>query len=338
MIQAECQRCSGFEEIHSSGCLVRTVIFQLDKASTIRPMATRKQAMDAAILAVQSFLNRDKKATMEKSCDIIPFDSFREPKGKRMSTVQVPVSNELILKNEVADSMPSKFKSVTIGKLADALSKAQAEIKNAAKDKDNPFFKSTYADLASVWDACREPLSKNGLSVTQPLSFEGGEIILTTLLLHSSGEWISSQVPVMPVKRDPQSIGSAITYMRRFSLSSVVGVAPSEKPTEDDVDDSDDDGNAASGRKIIIPPQKNPTPTQLKQLFAMATEAGYSTERLKELLMQDYDIEASKDLTMDQYQEVVMVLKATIQAKKIQPKDESEMPWSKYLDKDQMVK
>lgn len=192
-------------------------------------------------------------------------------------------------------------KSEAIGALAQALAKAQGEITNALKDKDNPFFKSTYADLASVWDACREPLSKNGLSVTQTLGTDqSGRIALTTLLMHSSGEWISSVVPIIPVKQDPQSVGSAITYMRRFSLSALVGVAPSEKPTEDDLDE-DDDGNAASGRAQnpgpriaptgpspikpkadIAPPQKpqmpGPSPDQLRRLFAIAKSAGLATK------------------------------------------------------------
>lgn len=144
------------------------------------------------------------------------------------------------------------MESSTIGKLAEALSKAQGEMENAAKDKDNPFYKSTYADLASVWDACRLPLSKNGLAILQTFSIVEGKVILTTKLIHTSGEWMDSQVPVQPVKNDPQGMGSAMTYMRRFSLSAMVGIAPAEAPTRNDVDD-DDDGNVASG-KVVVPP------------------------------------------------------------------------------------
>lgn len=146
------------------------------------------------------------------------------------------------------------MESPTLGALAAALAKAQGEMRNAEKDKANPFFKSTYADLASIWDACREPLSKNGLSVVQSLGqTDKGQSKLTTKLMHSSGEWIDSEVIMVHTKQDPQSIGSAITYFRRFALAAIVGIAPAEKPTEADIDD-DDDGNAASDR--FPPPKK----------------------------------------------------------------------------------
>lgn len=223
-----------------------------------------------------------------------------------------------------------QLKSPTIGKLAEALAKAQAEIKNAAKDKDNPFYKSTYADLASVWDACREPLSKNGLSVTQPFSFDDkGRVILHTLLLHSSGEWICSQIPLNPVKNDPQGMGSAMTYMKRFSLSSIVGVAPSEKITENDVDDADDDGNAASGKlapkgilespKMPIksaavaktaPPTTTkssltyPTEGQLKRIYAIAQDRKVPQEQVDEYIFTKYRKNSRKELTQAEYTDV----------------------------------
>lgn len=138
-------------------------------------------------------------------------------------------------------------KSDSIMKLAEALSKAQAMIKPAIKDSDNPFFHSTYADLASVWDACREPLTKNGLSIIQTTDVKESKLILTTTLLHISGEFISGHYPITPMKQvkgegwapseDPQSLGSAITYARRYAMSAIVGIAP-----------EDDDGEGAMGR------------------------------------------------------------------------------------------
>ena len=123
--------------------------------------------------------------------------------------------------------------------LATAMAKAQGQIKTALKDSKNPHFKSSYADLTSVWDACREALTKNGFSVIQRTDFEaGGEVWLETMLLHSSGEHVSSRYPLRPAKQDPQGFGSAITYARRYCLAAIVGV----------VADEDDDGNAASQR------------------------------------------------------------------------------------------
>lgn len=134
--------------------------------------------------------------------------------------------------------------------LATAMAKAQGQIKTALKDSKNPHFKSSYADLTSVWDACREALTKNGFSVIQRTDFDaGGEVWLETMLLHSSGEHIASRYPLRPLKQDPQGYGSAITYARRYCLAAIVGV----------VADEDDDGNAASQRNgnHASPPQED---------------------------------------------------------------------------------
>lgn len=152
---------------------------------------------------------------------------------------------------------PPAMQSLHIGELAGALAKAQGEIKGAAKDAENPFFSSRYSDLASVWDACRGPLSVNELSVTQATDFEDGQIVLITTLAHSSGQWTRGRLPIRPMKQvkgkgwedsqDPQSIGSAITYARRYALAAIAGVSP-----------ADDDGEAASGRggRKSDPPEK----------------------------------------------------------------------------------
>lgn len=125
-----------------------------------------------------------------------------------------------------------------LNEIATALAKAQGEITGALKDSANPFFKSKYADLASCWDACREPLSKNGLSIVQSPEATSDGLIVTTLLMHSTGQWIRSVLRVMPKDDTPQAVGSALTYARRYSLTAMVGIAQ-----------VDDDGNAASGRQ-----------------------------------------------------------------------------------------
>ena len=162
--------------------------------------------------------------------------------------------------------------SPTIGKLAAALAKAQAAIKPAAKDSKNPFFNSSYADLASVWDAIREPLSANGLSVMQtPLPTDGKKIKLRTILAHESGEYVASTLVMCPGRwesgRDangnkanvliddptPQGVGSCLTYARRYALAAIVGVCS-----------DDDDGNAANGRsgKPAEPPSEIKPPSR----------------------------------------------------------------------------
>ena len=129
-------------------------------------------------------------------------------------------------------------KSDSIDALAAALAKAQAKIESATKSAKNPFYKSSYADLPAVWEACRKPLTDNGLSVVQLTDTSENGTVLESVLMHSSGQWISCHYPIKPVKDDPQSMGSALTYSRRYSLMALVGIV---------ADFEDDDGNAASG-------------------------------------------------------------------------------------------
>jgi hypothetical protein len=128
-------------------------------------------------------------------------------------------------------------KSESIKELASALSKAQAMIEGAIKDKTNPAFRSKYADLGACWDACRDPLTKHGLSVMQLPMIGDGSVRLETILMHSSGEFISSEMQIPVSKHDAQGYGSALTYARRYALCAFVGIAP-----------EDDDGNGASAK------------------------------------------------------------------------------------------
>jgi len=126
--------------------------------------------------------------------------------------------------------------SDSIKELATALSKVQGELTYAKKDSANPFFKSRYADLESVWDACRSLMAANGLSVIQmPGNYFEGRMWLVTRLCHNSGEWIEQEMSVPVQKADAQGAGSALTYMRRYALAAFIGVVQ-----------ADDDGNAAS--------------------------------------------------------------------------------------------
>lgn len=127
--------------------------------------------------------------------------------------------------------------SEKIEELAAALAKAQAVMTGALKDSANPFFKSRYADLESVWTACRKALTDNGLSVVQSASATEGGVAVTTMLLHSSGQWMRDTLPLHPKDMSPQGIGSAITYGRRYALAAMAGVYQ-----------TDDDAEAAHGR------------------------------------------------------------------------------------------
>jgi len=125
--------------------------------------------------------------------------------------------------------------SDTLGKFATAMAKAQATMGGAAKDSRNPHFNSAFADLASVVNAVKGPLSTNGIAFVQMPSSTGDLVSVTTRLVHSSGEWMQCTLSARPRKSDPQGVGSVVTYLKRYTLQAMCGV-PSE----------DDDGNAGS--------------------------------------------------------------------------------------------
>ena len=128
-------------------------------------------------------------------------------------------------------------KSETIGKLAEALSRAQAEMHAAKFNSVNPFLKNNYADLGSIIDTAKPVLGKHGLAVTQLTFNDGDRVGVETVLTHASGEWISTQFSLPPAdekgKSGAQVAGSIITYLRRYSLAAILGM----------YSDEDTDGN-----------------------------------------------------------------------------------------------
>lgn len=145
--------------------------------------------------------------------------------------------------------------------LATALAKAQAEMKNATLNKVNPHFKSKYADLAEIIDTTREVLAKHGLSVTQLIQIDERGPFLRTMLLHNSGQAISSEYPLPASTDKPQIFGSALTYARRYSLAAICNISAEE----------DDDANAAQAEAKNTKPI---TAAQVKTLSDLADEVG----------------------------------------------------------------
>lgn len=146
--------------------------------------------------------------------------------------------------------------SDTIAAISDALAKAQAAISNPTKNRevtvksDKGSYKFKYATFDAILDAVRAPLTANGIWFIQCV--DGGDMV--TRLVHSSGEWLESKVPMAEVRGGPQQLGSALTYMKRYGLCAALGIAA----------DEDDDGNAAEGNGVEFksrnekaPPQKN---------------------------------------------------------------------------------
>ncbi|MGH7876621.1 MAG: ERF family protein [Candidatus Dormibacteraceae bacterium] len=142
--------------------------------------------------------------------------------------------------------------SEEIGELATALAAAQGEFAPVVKSADNPFFRSKYADLASIVEAIAPVTSAHGLSITQMPEWDHEVDLLTTRLMHTSGQWIETTMRIRMAKDDAQGQGSAITYARRYAFSAALGV----------VTEVDDDGNAASNGHAPVGASKAPPPVR----------------------------------------------------------------------------
>jgi len=189
--------------------------------------------------------------------------------------------------------------SENITDLATALCLAQAQMGGAIKDSNNPFFKSTYADLASVMRVLKEPLSNNGLSFVQfPITSEGGQGIgVSTMLMHNSGQWLQGEYLLPMDKVNPQGALAAITYARRGALQSLFGIPA-----------VDDDGNSLVNHNAPVaqePPQKRVSKTLVQSVVALviSSQASEETSELVEALAELDEIEKQviwKQLTTKQ--------------------------------------
>jgi len=169
----------------------------------------------------------------------------------------------------------STKKSESITELAKALCNAQATMTTAKKDSLNPHFKSKYADLASVWDACREALTKNGLSIVQIPQADGNRITVSTILLHTSGEFIEGDLTMISGANTPQAFGSCITYARRYALSAFVGIAP-------DDDDGEEATKAFRGKQNKNPTHTKPNEEDIKKLVGAFDKFGINRYMLED--------------------------------------------------------
>jgi hypothetical protein len=199
------------------------------------------------------------------------------------------------------------WRSETIEKIAPALIAFQSELPAIAKDKDNPYFKSKYADLATISEAIKSPLAANKLAYTQHFEQQESQTVcVTTVLLHESGEWLANSCKLPVNKADAQGYGSAITYARRYGLSALLGL----------VSEDDEDGNAASEKPKSKTREKqearfeaeknNPDPAPevlLKQLHIILTNRYGSDSDAKKSLLEDFfkrSIPTTKSLTKDE--------------------------------------
>lgn len=209
-------------------------------------------------------------------------------------------------------------KSENLNELAIALAKAQGSFTTAVKDKVNPHFKSRYADLAAVWNACRDALSRNGLSVVQIPTVDGDKVSVETMLLHSSGQFISGVLSLRSEKPTPQGVGSAISYARRYGVAALVGVTTG---------DDDDDGEVAHGRlpvhfeeprigpDDIAPPKVDahsnaPSHAQIKRLYAIAKGLEWTEVQLREVAKCMFQTDSWASLDKKQYETLCTYISA----------------------------
>ncbi len=220
---------------------------------------------------------------------------------------------------------PSESYSSSEGleKLFTALSKAQGEMKPAVMDCRNPHYNSQYASLTSVQDAYREPFARHGLLITQMVFSKDNRYSIRTVLGHSSGQWMSNVFTLLLDKQNMQGLGSAVTYARRYGISSLIGV----------VDTEDDDGNAAVDRPVksqettpapqgkVVSPKTGEAPkafiqmpgkvslAQIQQLTHMTDEYSWGTDRVRAYLKTYFNVDSMKDMTQEQFKNITTAIK-----------------------------
>jgi len=189
-------------------------------------------------------------------------------------------------------------RSESIAALAGALSKARADFKAVIKAAENPYFKSNYADLSTLIDATKDGLSKNGLCLIQSPGkiTETNRVSITSLLIHSSGEWLEDDLEMPVTKADAQGLGSAITYGRRYAYQSILNIAGED----------DDDGNAAVGRTqkdrkgsstdMSTTDGENINPTQARAFWAATKQGNKSKADVQKWFGEELGIEHTDEM------------------------------------------
>jgi long-subunit acyl-CoA synthetase (AMP-forming) len=209
---------------------------------------------------------------------------------------------EVMLRRDASESSQ-------LNELFAALAKAQFDMEIAKTDSANPYFKSSYADLASIVKASRPFLAKNGLAVIQRIvTNDRGALYMHTRLCHASGQWMESRMPINPIKTDIQSLGSHITYLKRYTYAAIVGVVASG---------DDDDGETAMNRTAVS--NNNVTPinssTINKAQLQIISEELEGHEELLENLLKAYNISKLSDLDAKKYTQCITRIREIKRAK-----------------------
>lgn len=249
-----------------------------------------------------------KKKEIDSKPENLPKEENKEQFGFSKQLAFLDELNNYIDKKakEIADSKEKDlYESEKTNEINAALSKAQSEFPEIGPNRQNPYFKSNYTDLYEIMKNVRPALSKNGLSITQQTKIQNeGATILVTKLRHTSGQFIETRARVIPAKNDAQTYGSALTYMKRYSLISLLNITVSKDPSDDDAE-----VQMADARQIIA---KGPS---IKYNPKEEAYQPISKEQLEEL---EYELEEYPDIG-----EEIM--------DRMQLQSLADMPKSKYL-------
>ena len=225
----------------------------------------------------------------------------------------IQMSQEMF--TDIVDASIERAKEPDIEKLAKSLAKAQLEIQNAEANTENDFLNSKYANLAAVMSACREPLAKNGLAIVQLPRMTGspGVVEVETMLIHESGQYLSTVWQMAPPKNDPQGIGSCLTYMRRYMISAMLGIAQ-----------VDDDANRAQPGKDeydrIDPKEADEILIQADELFGKDADKVVSRMLDKVFSTSDVIIDRVADIPAGQAPQAIKLLQNQAKREKQQAK------------------
>ncbi len=214
------------------------------------------------------------------------------------------LSGEMEEASKASAREPIQYESGETNKLSEAFAKAQLEMEEANQKSTNPFFKSQYADLGSVVRASRMALGKHGLSMMQRvIPSDQGKSYLHTRMMHASGQWMESRMEIDPPKKDIQSLGSYITYLRRYTYSSMVGVISGNE---------DDDGEAAMRGQREEAQEKAKCISQ-GQLLILSTELEGHSDILERILKAS-NIKKLSQLPAARYNHVVENLRSILRS------------------------
>ena len=212
------------------------------------------------------------------------------------------LSEKLNLKEPKEQQKPAK--SDQLNELFAALAKAQAEMRTAGLNAENPYFKSSYSSLAEVVRVSRPCLTKNGLAVIQQIMpNEDGQNILHTILCHSSGQFIESRMRILPSKPDVQSLASYLTYLRRYSYASIVGVVSSDE--DDDAEFSVHSEREVAAKGVALNTKYNPKEESYEPLSAeQIQEAEYELAEhpdIAQMVLEGLKIQSIADMPKSKF-------------------------------------